>query len=80
VKPQLKKPTKTRQVTETGANLRVIAHCRGRGLLAIRRTGTPLGPIFLIDVKSERVVLKNFATYGTLAQHLGLLQPWEVAG
>ena len=46
-----------------------------RGMVAILRKTSPLGPVFVIDEGTEHVIAKNIRNYRELAAHFGLLLP-----
>ena len=68
-----------RHVPESTLVFRVRRHCEANNMLAIKRTKAPVGPHFVLSLKSGKLVHRNVETLGELARRLGLLQPWERA-
>lgn len=71
---------KTKKVINANTILiRAQRHFDARGQVMIRRrTGTDLGPIFVLDKETGAVVARGIPNLATLARQADLLKPGEV--
>lgn len=84
MKPTLTRKSKPviarkRQLTETAVLFRIRAHCQKNDLLHVQRTRCRIGPVFLLSLRTGRVIEKRLPSLAALAHKLNLIREGEQA-